>query len=203
MCSQRCNVRNNFVCRITGTRLHGIFLWQLKNLVIVMFWRHNIIFCSRLKIHRKICLKKVTLKSGCLNCNVRNTLSSAHTFKVLRANQSIFLLGTKGTLILLSRYVWTPLMNILTSKLGFKILILVSERNVRNMESPYLGYIHSFFFSKLSVPLNEKLPFSRKRLVSWETVVLLQWRNRWEPHRFGFINWVERYLSEEMKLTLC
>ena len=27
-------------------------------------------------------------------------------------------------------------MNILTSKLGFKILILVSERNVRNMESP-------------------------------------------------------------------
>ena len=28
-------------------------------------------------------------------------------------------------------------MNILTCKLGFKILILVSERNVRNMESPY------------------------------------------------------------------
>ena len=27
-------------------------------------------------------------------------------------------------------------MNILTSKLGFKILILVSECNVRNMESP-------------------------------------------------------------------
>ena len=28
-------------------------------------------------------------------------------------------------------------MNILTSKLGFKILILVSERNVRNIESPF------------------------------------------------------------------
>ena len=28
-------------------------------------------------------------------------------------------------------------MNILTSKLGFKILILVSERDVRNMESPF------------------------------------------------------------------
>ena len=82
----------------------------------------TIIFCSRLKIHRKISLKKVTLKSGCLNCNVRNTLSSTHTFKVLRANQSIFLLGTKGTLKILSRYVWPPLMNILTSKLGFKIL---------------------------------------------------------------------------------
>ena len=97
----------------------------------------TIIFCSRLKIYRKISLKKVTLKSGCLNCNVRNTLSSTHhTFKVLRANQSIFLLGTKGTLKILSRYVWTPLMNILTSKLGFKILILVSERIVHNMESP-------------------------------------------------------------------
>ena len=72
-----------------------------------------------------------------LKCNVRNTLYSAHTFKVLRANQSIFLLGTKETLKILSRYVWTPLMNILTSKLGFKILILVSERNVRNMESPF------------------------------------------------------------------
>ena len=100
----------------------------------------TIIFCSRLKIHRKISLKKVTLKSGCLNCNVRNTLSSTHTFKVLRANQSIFLLGTKGTLKRLSRYVWTPLMNILTSKLGFKILILVSERYVRNMESPYRAF---------------------------------------------------------------
>ena len=96
----------------------------------------TIIFCSRLKIHRKISLKKVTLKSGCLNCNVRNTLSSAHTFKVLRANQSIFLLGTKATLKILSRYVWTLLMNILRSKLGLKILILVSEHNVRNMESP-------------------------------------------------------------------
>ena len=96
-----------------------------------------IIFCSRLKIQRKISLKKVTLKSGCLN--VRNPLSSTHTFKVLRANQSIFLAGTKGTLKILSRYVWTPLMNILTSKLGFKILILLSEWNVHNMESPKIS----------------------------------------------------------------
>ena len=73
--------------------------------VLLLCFEGTIIFCSRLKIHRKISLKKVTLKSGCLNCNVRNTLSSAHTFKVLRANQSIFLLGTKGTLKRLSRYV--------------------------------------------------------------------------------------------------
>ena len=50
--------------------------------------------------------------------------------RTLRNNQSILLLGTKGTLIILSRYVWTPLMNILTSKLGFQVSILVSERNL-------------------------------------------------------------------------
>ena len=123
----------------------------------------TIIFCSRLKIHRKISLKKVTLKSGCLNCNVRNTLSSTYTFKVLRANHSILLLGTKGTLKRLSRYVWTPLMNILTSKLGFKILIFVSERNVRNMESPikFLAIpriFWNFFGSLKSQGITKKIP---------------------------------------------
>ena len=65
-----------------------------------------IIFCSRLRIHRRISFKKVTLKSGCLKCNVWNTVSSTHIFEVLRAHYSIFLLGTKGTLKLLSRYMY-------------------------------------------------------------------------------------------------
>ena len=140
-----------FVCRITWTRLHGIFFWQLKNLIIVMFWRHNY-FLLKVKNSQENLFKESTLKSGCLNCNVRNTLSSTHTFKVLRVNQSIFLLGTKGTLKRLSRYVWTPLMNILTSKLGFKILILAPECNVRNMESP-LGIIKGMIFGWFYITL--------------------------------------------------
>ena len=96
----------------------------------------TIIFCPRLKIHREISLKKVTLKGGCLKCNVSKTLSSTHTFKVSRAHQSIFLLGTKGILKVFFRYIWTPLLSILTFKSGLKMLILVSERNVCNMESP-------------------------------------------------------------------
>ena len=55
-------------------------------------------------------------------------------------------------------------MNILTSKLGFKILILVSERNVRNMESPIIYktseckvFIHAFNKSgrHLEFPMND------------------------------------------------
>ena len=112
----------------------------------------TIIFCSRIKIHRKISLENVTLKNGCLNCNVWNTLSSTRTFKVLRANQSIILLVRKETLKILSRYVWTPLMNILTCKLGSKILILVSEHNVRKMESLF----HSLPFGQAEATTPDK-----------------------------------------------
>ena len=135
----------------------------------------TIIFCSRLKIHRKISLKEVTLKSGCLNCNARNTLSSTHTFKVLRANQSIFLVGTKGTLKILSRYVWTLLMNILTSKLGFKILILVSECNVRNMESPRSNLQHWWLQIPDTYPPNKTHAFKKKRALVYKQYV---------PHKY-------------------
>ena len=37
-------------------------------------------------------------------------------------------------------------MNTLTSKLGFKILILASERNVRNIESPAYSFHASEVF---------------------------------------------------------
>ena len=50
MCSQKCNVRNNFVqcpqhkLLFVESLEQGcmeFFFWQLKNLIIVMFWRHN------------------------------------------------------------------------------------------------------------------------------------------------------------------
>ena len=116
-----------FVCRIIGTRLHGIFFWWLKNY-----------FCSRLKIHRKISLKKVTIKKWLFK-NVTSETQFPQLINLQARESSLkhLFIGYKGnTKVSFLRYVWTPLLKILTFKLGFKMLILVSECNVCNMESP-------------------------------------------------------------------
>ena len=136
----------------------------MKNLIIVMFWRHNY-FLLMVKNSQENLFKESHFS---LKCNVRNTLYSAHTFKVLRANQSIFLLGTKETLKILSRYVWTPLMNILTSKLGFKILILVPGCNVCNMESPRSHLQHWWLQIPDTYPPNKTHAFKKKRALVYK-----------------------------------
>ena len=51
----------------------------------------TIIFCSRLKIHKKISLKKVALKNSCLKRNVRNTVSSKHLLIRYKGNTKVTL----------------------------------------------------------------------------------------------------------------
>ena len=136
-----------FVCRIIGTKLHGIFFRWLKKLIIAMFWRHDYFLLKVKNSQENICkesyFKKWLFKnvtSETLFCQ----LISSMLWELTKT--SVFLLGTKGILKSYSLdMVELPCWTFWHLNWGLKImLILVSECNVRNMESPITFFFKGF-----------------------------------------------------------